>query len=32
VIRQGFEGMLEFEKKQDEKKEKVYTYENALMR
>uniref|UniRef100_A0A8C8IGW3 AB hydrolase-1 domain-containing protein n=1 Tax=Oncorhynchus tshawytscha TaxID=74940 RepID=A0A8C8IGW3_ONCTS len=28
VIRQGFEGMLEFEKK----KEKVYTYENALMR
>ncbi|XP_021412515.2 serine hydrolase-like protein isoform X4 [Oncorhynchus mykiss] len=32
VIRQGFEGMLEFEKKKDEKKEKVYTYENALMR
>nr|XP_046168106.1 serine hydrolase-like protein isoform X3 [Oncorhynchus gorbuscha] len=29
VIRQGFEGMLEFEKKKDEK---VYTYENALMR
>ncbi|XP_029594938.1 serine hydrolase-like protein [Salmo trutta] len=24
--------MLEFEKKKDEKKEKVYTYENALMR
>ncbi|CDQ98529.1 unnamed protein product [Oncorhynchus mykiss] len=32
VIRQGFEGMIEFEKKKDEKKEKVYTYENALMR
>ncbi|XP_055763274.1 serine hydrolase-like protein isoform X1 [Salvelinus fontinalis] len=32
VMRQGFEGMLEFEKKKDEKKEKVYTYENALMR
>uniref|UniRef100_A0A4W5P4E3 Serine hydrolase like n=1 Tax=Hucho hucho TaxID=62062 RepID=A0A4W5P4E3_9TELE len=32
VIRQGFEGMLEFEKKKDEKKEKVYTYENALKR
>ncbi|XP_031655037.1 serine hydrolase-like protein isoform X2 [Oncorhynchus kisutch] len=32
VIRQGFEGMLEFEKKKDEEKEKVYTYENALMR
>uniref|UniRef100_A0A674EI35 Serine hydrolase like n=1 Tax=Salmo trutta TaxID=8032 RepID=A0A674EI35_SALTR len=32
VIRQGLEGMLEFEKKKDEKKEKVYTYENALMR
>ncbi|XP_064862223.1 serine hydrolase-like protein isoform X2 [Oncorhynchus nerka] len=32
VIRQGLEGMLEFEKKKDGKKEKVYTYENALMR
>ncbi|CAB1344537.1 unnamed protein product [Coregonus sp. 'balchen'] len=32
VIRQGFEEMLQFEKKKDEMKEKVYTYENALMR
>ncbi|KAL1005833.1 hypothetical protein UPYG_G00064520 [Umbra pygmaea] len=32
VTREGIEGMLQFEKKTNEKTEKVYTYENALIR
>ncbi|KAJ8001775.1 hypothetical protein DPEC_G00172930 [Dallia pectoralis] len=31
-MRPGFEDMLQFEKKKDEKSEKVYTYENAVIR
>nr|XP_046267829.1 serine hydrolase-like protein [Scatophagus argus] len=32
VMRQGFDGMLQFEKKSEEMKTKVYTYENAVER
>ncbi|XP_056136725.1 serine hydrolase-like protein [Lampris incognitus] len=32
VMRQGMEGMLQFEKKKEERKERVYTYEKAVER
>lgn len=32
VIRQGIDGLLQFEKRSEEKKEKVYTYEQAVKR
>ena len=32
VVRQGFEELLQYEKKPEEKKTRVYTYENAVER
>ncbi|XP_033824166.1 serine hydrolase-like protein isoform X2 [Periophthalmus magnuspinnatus] len=32
VVKEGIEGLLEFEKKSEQKKEKIYTYEEAVKR
>ncbi|KAM6972192.1 serine hydrolase-like protein [Aplochiton taeniatus] len=32
IVKQGIDGLLAFEKKQDAKKERVYTFENAVQR